>query len=65
MVIVANHFDDVVVFAVQIHDDPTLSRHLRHEPHDIHAIAVLDFRRPLVEEDHGVGGCNIERVVER
>jgi len=50
---------------VQIHDTPSFLFTLSINRTKSIRFAVLDFRRPLVEEDHGIGGCYIQRVIER
>jgi hypothetical protein len=59
MVAVPCDVERVVILAVAVDDDASLARHPAHQPHQIEVIAELQIRRPLEDEDDGVGRLDV------
>ena len=64
MVRVADDTDGVVVLSVAVDHEPAIPRHPCHEAEQVEVVAVLELGRPFEDEDHRVGGSQVERVIE-
>ena len=55
----------IVVGAVAVDDDAAPARHRLEQPRPVEPVAELQRRRPLEDEDEGVGAGQVLRIVER